>query len=231
MANDRINKISRLPTWIKVVALIAVFVFLDGGFLLVSVRGLIGPDRFQSVMEMSKSFLLAALMAALMTPVALLLSRLAEKFLSPILEAMARRLWRLKVLRGLSTRTRIFIIAITFVVTVCIAMLAAPVPSGRVFRGIAMFLGLYLFMAIVFFVGIFVDAICAAIAEVIIRRGEGEIRHMLYTALDRNQGPIITVIADSPEEARTKVREQLDRDHRRQRRWPQRCLSGEEDES
>jgi len=45
---------------------------------------------------------------------------------------------------------------------------------------------------------------------------------MLYTALDQKGNPIITVIADSPEGARAKVREQLDRDYRRQwylREW------------
>ncbi len=45
---------------------------------------------------------------------------------------------------------------------------------------------------------------------------------MLYTALDRNQGPIITIIASNEEEAREKVRAQLGRDHRRQwylREW------------
>ncbi|RLC62431.1 MAG: hypothetical protein DRI48_09560 [Chloroflexi bacterium] len=45
---------------------------------------------------------------------------------------------------------------------------------------------------------------------------------MLYTALDRNRGPITTVIASNEEEAREKIREQLDRDYRRQwylREW------------
>lgn len=45
---------------------------------------------------------------------------------------------------------------------------------------------------------------------------------MLYTALDRNRKPIITVIADNEQEAREQVRQHLDRDHRRQwylREW------------